>query len=116
MPIPMSLFACCDLSICFQIHLCSGDQSLGRAVVSFQGLLDDQQTLVIPAVIEALFPLLAPGCSGQSSGAVDDSEPAVGVSVSLRFEQQDDASASSPILAGGGGVGILGQANFEYKL
>ena len=90
--------------------MCSGDQSLGRAVVSFQGLLDDQQTLAIPAVIEQLFPLLAPGRSRQSSGAVDDSEPAVGVSVSLRFEQQDIvgnvASASSPILAGRG-VGIL---------
>ena len=98
--------------------MCSGDQSLGRAVVSFQGLLDDQQTLAIPAVIEGLFPLLAPGHSRQSSGAVDDSEPAVGVSVSLRFHQQDVvgnvASASSPILAGGG-VGILRQINFEHK-
>lgn len=91
-----------------EIHLCSGDQSLGRAVVSFQGLLGDQQTLAIPAVIEQLFPLLSPGRSRQSSGAVDNSEPAVGVSVSLRFEQQDivgnAASASSPILAGGGGI------------
>lgn len=97
--------------------MCSGDQSLGRAVVSFQGLLDEQQTPAIPAVIERLFPLLAPGRNRQSSGAVDDSEPAVGVSVSLRFEQQDIvgivASASSPILAGGG-VGILRQVNFEY--
>lgn len=68
-------------------------------------------------MIERLFPLLAPGRNRQSSGAVDDSEPAVGVSVSLRFEQQDIvgivASASSPILAGGG-VGILRQVNFEY--
>jgi len=98
--------------------LCSGDQSLGRAVVSFQGLLDAQQTPAIPAVIERLFPLLAPGRSHQSSGAVDDSEPAVGVSVSLRFEQQDIvgnvASSSSPILAGGG-VGILRKVKFEYK-
>ena len=99
--------------------MCSGDQSLGRAVVSFQGLLDDQQTLTIPAVIEQLFPLLVPGRSHQSSGAVDDSESAVGVSVSLRYEVQDVvgnvASASSPILAGGR-VSILRQVNFEYKL
>lgn len=98
--------------------MCSEDQSLGRAVVSFQGLLDDQQTLAIPAVIEGLFPLLGPGRSRQSSGAVDDSEPAVGVSVSLRFEQQDvvgnGASASSPILAGGG-LGIARQVNVAYN-
>lgn len=98
--------------------MCSGDQSLGRAVVSFQGLLGDQQTLAIPAVIEQLFPLLSPGRSRQSSGAVDNSEPAVGVSVSLRFEQQDivgnAASASSPILAGGW-VSVLRQVNFECK-
>jgi len=44
---------------------------------------------------------------------VDDSEPAVGVSVSLRFEQQDVASTSSPILAGGGG-GISVADNMPY--
>lgn len=92
--------------------MCSGDQSLGKAVVSFQGLLDVQQTLAMPAVIEGLFPLVAPGRTRPSSGAVDDSEPAVGVSVSLRLEQQDVvgnvASASSPILAGGG-MGLLRQ-------
>ena len=70
----------------------------------------------MPAVIEGLFPLLAPGRSRQSSGTVDDSEPAVGVSVSLRHEQQDTVgnvtSASSPILAGGG---IGRQVNFACK-
>ena len=68
-------------------------------------------------MIEQLFPLLPPGRGRRSSGAVDDSEPAVGVSVSLRFEQQDIvgnvASASSPILAGGG-VGMR-HVNFECK-
>lgn len=72
----------------------------------------------MPAVIEGLFPLVAPGRRRQSSATVDDSEPAVGVSVSLRLEQQDIvgnvASASSPILAGGG-MGILRQVNFICK-
>ena len=71
----------------------------------------------MPAVIEGLFPLVAPGRSRQSSVTVDDSEPAVGVSVSLRLEQQDivgNVNASSPILAGGG-MGILGQVNFICK-
>ena len=70
----------------------------------------------MPAVIEGLFPLVAPGRSRQSSGAVDDSEPAVGVSVSLKLEQQDIAgnvtSASSPILAGRG-MGGFKQASHE---
>ena len=108
----------CNLSLFFQIHLCSGDQSLGKAIVSFQGLLDDQQMLAMPAVIEGLFPLVPPGRTPQSSGAVDDSEPAVGVSVSLRLDQQDIvgnvASTSSPILAGGG-MGILRQVIFTSK-
>ncbi|RMX45248.1 hypothetical protein pdam_00000823 [Pocillopora damicornis] len=72
-----------------EVYLCCGDQSLGKAVVSFQGLLNEQQNLASPTVIEGLFPLIAPGRSRQSSGAVDDSEPAVGVSVSLRQEQQE---------------------------
>lgn len=86
--------------------MCCGDQSLGKAVVSFQGLLNEQQNLASPTVIEGLFPLIAPGCSRQSSGAVDDSEPAVGVSVSLRQEQQETmgnvTSSPSPIVAAGG--------------
>lgn len=86
--------------------MCCGDQSLGKAVVSFQGLLNEQQNLASPTVIEGLFPLIAPGHSRQSSGAVDDSEPAVGVSVSLRQEQQETmgnvTSSPSPIVAAGG--------------
>ncbi|KAJ7339657.1 hypothetical protein OS493_006064 [Desmophyllum pertusum] len=66
-----------------EVHLCSGDQSLGKS--------------------KSLF---SRPSRRQSSGAVDDSEPAVGVSVSLKLEQQDIAgnvaSASSPILAGRG--------------
>lgn len=89
-----------------QVYLCCGDQSLGKAVVSFQGLLNEQQNLASPTVIEGLFPLIAPGRSHQSSGAVDDSEPAVGVSVSLRQEQQETmgnvTSSPSPIVAAGG--------------
>ena len=89
-----------------QVYLCCGDQSLGKAVVSFQGLLNEQQNLASPTVIEGLFPLIAPGRSRQSSGAVDDSEPAVGVSVSLRQEQQETmgnvTSSPSPIVAAGG--------------
>ena len=93
-------------NIFLQIYLCCGDQSLGKAVVSFQGLLNEQQNLASPAVIEGLFPLIAPGHSRQSSGAVDDSKPAVGVSVSLRQEQQETmgnvTSSPSPIVAAGG--------------
>lgn len=89
-----------------EIYLCCGDQSLGKAAVSFQGLLNEQQNLATPAVIEGLFPLIAPGHSHQSSGVVDDSEPGVGVSVSLRLEPQETignvASAPSPIVAAGG--------------
>lgn len=89
-----------------QVYLCCGDQSLGKAVVSFQGLLNEQQNLASPTVIEGLFPLIAPGRSHQSSGVVDDSEPAVGVSVSLRQEQQETmgnvTSSPSPIVAAGG--------------
>ena len=70
--------------------MCSGDQSLGKAVVSFQGLLGEQETLAMPAVIEGMFPLVSPGSSHQLlSGAAQDTEPGVGVSVSLRLEQQD---------------------------
>lgn len=93
-------------NIFLQIYLCCGDQSLGKAVVSFQGLLNEQQNLASPTVIEGLFPLIAPGRSRQSSGAVDDSEPAVGVSVSLRQEQQKTmgnvTSSPLPIVAAGG--------------
>lgn len=74
--------------------------------MSLQGLLSEQETLAMPAVIEGMFPLVPPGSSYQLSGAAQDTEPGVGVSVSLRLEQQNVmgnvASASSPILAGGG--------------
>lgn len=100
-----------------QVYLCCGDQSLGKAVVSFQGLLNEQQNLASPTVIEGLFPLIAPGRSRQSSGAVDDSEPAVGVSVSLRQEQQETmgnvTSPPSPIVAAGG---MGRQVNFACGL
>ena len=83
--------------------MCSGDQSLGKAVVSFQGLLGQQETLAIPAVIEGMFSLVPPGSSHQLSGAAQDTEPGVGVSASLRLEQQDiignAPSASSPVVA-----------------
>lgn len=85
--------------------MCSGDQSLGKAIASFQGLLSEQETLAVPAVIEGMFPLVPPGSSHQLSGAPQDTEPGVGVSVSLRLDQQDvignAPSASSPILSGG---------------
>jgi len=88
-----------------EIHLCSGDQSLGKAIASFQGLLSEQETLAVPAVIEGMFPLVPPGSSHQLTGAAQDTEPGVGVSVSLRLDQQDVIgnvpSASSPILSGG---------------
>ncbi|XP_068693226.1 centrosomal protein of 120 kDa-like isoform X1 [Montipora foliosa] len=93
-----------------EIHLCSGDQSLGRAVVSFQGLLSEQNTVATPAVIEGMFHLVSPGSTQQQSETAQDNEPAVGVSVSLRLEQQDikmmenaPVDASSPALAGGAG-------------
>lgn len=83
--------------------MCSGDQSLGKAVVSFQGLLGEQETLSMPAVIEGMFPLVPSGSSHQLSGAAQDTEPGVGVSLSLRLEQQDiignAPSASSPVVA-----------------
>ena len=103
---PSFLFQYKYKNIFLQIYLCCGDQSLGKAVVSFQGLLNEQQNLASPTVIEGLFPLIAPGRSRQSSGAVDDSEPAVGVSLSLRQEQQETmgnvTSSPSPIVAAGG--------------
>ena len=42
----------------------------------------------MPTVIEGEFTLLSPGHTHKLSSGFDDSEPAVGVSVSLRIEQQ----------------------------
>lgn len=94
-----------------EIHLCSGDQILGKAVVSFQGLLSERETLATPAVIEGMFPLLAPGSGHQHLGPPQDTEPGVGVSVSLRCEQPDIArnvpTGSSPA----GGRDMRGQSS-----
>lgn len=101
--------------IFFQIHLCSGDQILGKAVVSFQGLLSERETLAMPAVIEGMFPLVAPGSGHQHLGPPQDTEPGVGVSVSLRCEQPDIArnvpSGSSPA----GGRDMRGQVILKSK-
>lgn len=76
-------------------------------MVSFQGLLGEQETLALPAVIEGMFPLVPPGSSHQLFGVAQGSEPGVGVSVSLQLEDQDvigDAlGASPPVFAGGRG-------------
>ncbi|KXJ28809.1 centrosomal protein of 120 kDa [Exaiptasia diaphana] len=73
-----------------EIHLCSGDQSLGMALVPLQSLLQKDLQLQSPAVVEGLFKLQPMGAPhGMSS---DDNVPAVGVSVSLKQE--------SPVLAG----------------
>ena len=78
--------------------------------MSFQGLLSEQNTVATPAVIEGMFHLVSPGSTQQQSETAQDNEPAVGVSVSLRLEQQDikmmenaPVDASSPALAGGAG-------------
>ncbi|KAK3728976.1 hypothetical protein QZH41_008720, partial [Actinostola sp. cb2023] len=72
-----------------EVHLCSGDQSLGMALVSLQSLLaQDSQLLQSPAVTEGLFKLQPMGTPQEMSSVPDDSVPAVGVSVSLRCEQQ----------------------------
>ena len=98
--------------------MCSGDQILGKAVVSFQGLLSERETLATPAVIEGMFPLLAPGSSHQHLGPPQDTEPGVGVSVSLRCEQPDIArnvpTGSSPA----GGRDMRGQVivKSEFQL
>lgn len=96
--------------------MCSGDQILGKAVVSFQGLLSERETLATPAVIEGMFPLLAPGSGHQHLGPPQDTEPGVGVSVSLRCEQPDIArnvpSGSSPA----GGRDMRGQVIVKSEL
>jgi len=100
----------------FQVHLCSGDQILGKAVVSFQGLLSEREMLATPAVIEGMFPLVTPGSSHQLLGPPQDSEPGVGVSVSLRCEQPDITrnvpSRSSPA----GGRDMHGQVIIKSEL
>lgn len=74
-------------------------------MVSFQGLLSGQVTLADPAVIEGMFHLVPPGRGHQLADAPQDTEPVVGVSVSLRREQEDIVGnhpngVSSPFLAG----------------
>ena len=85
-------------------------------MVSFQGLLSEQETLASPAVIEGMFPLVAPGSSHQLLGPPQDTEPGVGVSVSLRREQPDITrnvpSGSSPA----GGRDMRGQVIVKSKL
>ncbi|XP_015753947.1 PREDICTED: centrosomal protein of 120 kDa-like [Acropora digitifera] len=107
-----------------EIHLCCGDQSLGRTVVSFQGLLTGQDTLADPAVMEGMFHLLPPGSAHQLADAPQETEPVVGVSVSLRLEQEDNVGThpgggSSPLLAGverdRQGVPHVNNLSFESK-
>lgn len=74
-------------------------------MVSFQGLLTGHDTLADPAVIEGMFHLLPPGSAHQLADAPQETEPVVGVSVSLRLEQEDNVGThpdggSSPLLAG----------------
>lgn len=85
-------------------------------MVSFQGLLSERETLATPAVIEGMFPLLAPGSGHQHLGPPQDTEPGVGVSVSLRCEQPDIArnvrTGSSPA----GGRDMPGQVIVKSEL
>ena len=85
-------------------------------MVSFQGLLSEQEKLATPAVIEGMFPLVAPGSSHQLLGPPQDTEPGVGVSVSLRCDQPNITgnipSGSSPA----GSRDMLGQVVVRSKL
>ena len=74
-------------------------------MVSFQGLLTGHDTLADPAVIEGMFHLLPPGSAHQLADAPQETEPVVGVSVSLRLAQEDNVGThpdggSSPLFAG----------------
>lgn len=74
-------------------------------MVSFQGLLTGQDTLADPVVIEGMFHLVPPGSVHQLADAPQETEPMVGVSVSLRLEQDDNVGThpdggSSQFLAG----------------
>ncbi|XP_032233962.1 centrosomal protein of 120 kDa isoform X2 [Nematostella vectensis] len=69
-----------------QVHLCCGDQSLGMAVVSLQALLpEDAQSLENPVNLEGLFNLKP---MGVAQGVSSEHSPAVGVTVTLRREEQ----------------------------
>ena len=85
-------------------------------MVSFQGLLSEREMLATPAVIEGMFPLVAPGSGHQHLGPPQDTEPGVGVSVSLRCEQLDIARnvpiGSSPA----GGRDMRGQVIVKSEL
>lgn len=83
--------------IFWQITLYCGGHPLGSTVVSLHSSLMSDQNLQLPAVIEALFPLVSP-----DQERFDDSAevPEVGVSVVLKLEEMSAAPAQQPTQLG----------------
>ncbi|WAR00622.1 CE120-like protein [Mya arenaria] len=83
-----------------QVHLCCGDQSLGRAEVPLNSLLKKNSTEIYmkPVSVEGSFELVPPNKAKQQMSAVPGGlSPVVGLSVVLRKE---DMAMRSPVKEG----------------
>ncbi|XP_013385110.1 centrosomal protein of 120 kDa isoform X2 [Lingula anatina] len=80
-----------------QIHLCCGDQSLGSAEVPLNSMLkkDSNEIYMRPVIMEGVFHLSPPNRTKQQLPPVpEDMRPAVGVSVTMRKEEQIQVTPS----------------------
>lgn len=87
--VEMQCWLLSSTSVCIQIHLCCGDQSLGSTEIPLSGLLKKGNAEIDqhPVAIEGAFVLVPPNRAKQKLPQLPlDMAPTVGVSVILQRE------------------------------